>query len=70
MSWSCDKKLLLGADVLDLDWNFLTKKKIIPITIYLERLKREKKRKEDEWNKKDILSFPSFGNVIGKTKWI
>ena len=68
MSWSSDKKLLLGADVLD--WNFLTKKKIIPITIYLERLKREKKRKEDEWNKKDILSFPSFGNVIGKTKWI
>ena len=68
MSWSSDKKLLLGADVLD--WNFLTKKKKKKSFLLQSIWKERKKRKEDEWNKKDILSFPSFGNVIGKTKWI
>ena len=45
MSWSSDKKLLLGADVLD--WNFLTKKKKKKNNSYYNLFgKREKKEKK------------------------
>lgn len=45
MSWSCDKKLLLGADVLD--WNFLTKKKNhFYYNLFGKREKKEKKMNE------------------------